>query len=73
MKKTNRRGMLMALPLYLFTIIFVAGPLIYMVALSFATNNESYGVTWRWTLENYGRILESTCRPLKSSNWLCVR
>lgn len=48
----------MALPLYLFTIIFVAGPLIYMVALSFATNNESYGVTWRWTLENYGRILE---------------
>ncbi len=48
----------MALPLYLFTIIFVAGPLIYMVALSFATNNESYGVTWRWTLENYGRLLE---------------
>jgi spermidine/putrescine transport system permease protein len=48
----------MILPLYLFTLVFVAGPLIYMVALSFATANEGYGVTWKLTLDNYRRILE---------------
>lgn len=58
MKRNNRRGLIMSLPLFLFTIVFVAGPLIYMVALSFATNNEGYGVTWKLTLENYTRILE---------------
>ena len=58
MKKRNQRGLIMSLPLFLFTVVFVAGPLIYMVALSFATNNEGYGVTWKLTLENYSRILE---------------
>ena len=48
----------MSLPLFLFTIVFVAAPLIYMVALSLATNNEGYGVTWSFTLEKYTRILE---------------
>jgi spermidine/putrescine transport system permease protein len=48
----------MILPLYFFTIVFVAGPLIYMVALSFATPREGYGVNWIWTLNNYKRILE---------------
>jgi spermidine/putrescine transport system permease protein len=48
----------MILPLYLFTLIFVAGPLLYMVALSFATSNEGYGVTWSFTLDNYKRIFE---------------
>ena len=58
MRKRSQRGLIMSLPLFLFTIVFVAGPLIYMVALSFATNNEGYGVTWKLTLENYARILE---------------
>lgn len=49
----------MILPLYLFTIIFVACPLIYMVALSFAAPDASgYGVLWNFSLENYKRILE---------------
>ena len=43
MRNDNRRGVLMSLPLFLFTIVFVAAPLIYMVALSLATNNEGYG------------------------------
>lgn len=46
-------------PLYLFTLLFVAGPLIYMVAVSFAANNGSgYGFTWAFTWENYKKILE---------------
>ncbi|MGI6068976.1 MAG: ABC transporter permease [Blautia sp.] len=57
-KKMSDKGALAALPLYLFTLVFVVGPLIYMVALSFATNNEGYGVTWSLTFENYKRILD---------------
>mgnify|MGYP000791528223 CR=1 FL=1 len=40
MKKRRNRSdssAWMALPLYIFTIVFVVCPLIYMVALSFAT------------------------------------
>ena len=36
MKKKKSGAVWMILPLYIFTIIFVAGPLLYMVALSFA-------------------------------------
>lgn len=45
-------------PLYVFTLAFVAGPLLYMVALSFSTNREGYGVIWRFTVDNYRRILD---------------
>ena len=38
MKKKNRWWLLIT-PLYLFTLLFVLGPMIYMVAVSFATNN----------------------------------
>ena len=38
MKKKNRWWLLIT-PLYLFTLLFVLGPMIYMVAGSFATNN----------------------------------
>ncbi len=58
MKKKNRWG-LCVLPLYLFTLLFVLGPLIYMVAISFAKNNgDSYGFQWIFTLENYRRMLD---------------
>lgn len=56
--KKNKRSLWMILPLYLFTIVFVAGPLFYMVALSFATNKDGYGVTWAFTLDNYRKILD---------------
>jgi len=50
---------ILAAPLYLFTLLFVLGPMIYMVAVSFASNNSgSYGFTWNFTLENFRRILD---------------
>lgn len=55
MKRHTRWGLCVA-PLYVFTLLFVLGPLIYMIALSFATNNEGYGVTWLFTLGNYARL-----------------
>lgn len=58
MKKQKNNSAWMALPLYIFTIVFVICPLLYVVALSFATPNRGYGVTWKFTLDNYKNILE---------------
>lgn len=44
----------MILPLYLFTIVFVACPLIYVLILSFTPQEGGFA----FTLENYRRILE---------------
>lgn len=50
---------LCVVPLYLFTLVFVLGPLVYMLAVSFAANNgDGYGFTWQFTLENYRKILD---------------
>ncbi|MEG0910806.1 MAG: ABC transporter permease, partial [Ruthenibacterium sp.] len=45
-------------PLYVFTLLFVAGPLIYMLVLSFQTRAEVWGVINEFTLNNYKNILE---------------
>lgn len=57
MKKHTKWWMCVA-PLYVFTLIFVLGPLIYMFALSFATNNDGLGFSWQFTLENYMRMAD---------------
>lgn len=53
----NTVGWLMASPLYLFTLVFVLGPLVYMVVLSFLQRAEVWGVTSQFTLANYQNIL----------------
>ena len=58
MKKKKNLWSFAMLPLYLFTLVFVVGPLVYMAAISFATNKEGYGVLWRFTTENYRKILD---------------
>lgn len=58
MKKNNSWG-ICVIPLYLFTLLFVLGPMIYMVAVSFATNNGSeYGFRWIFTVDNYRKMLD---------------
>lgn len=49
---------LLLLPMYLFTVVFVVGPLVYMVVLSFLQRAETWGVTGNFTLKNYIDILE---------------
>lgn len=56
-RKWNRWTFTLA-PLYIFTLLFVVGPLLYMVAISFASNKEGYGVIWRFTAENYKKIFD---------------
>lgn len=59
MKKKKSFGLfLTVLPLYLFTLCFVLGPLLYMIALSFATRGDGSSVVWNFTLDNYRKIGE---------------
>ena len=46
----QKRWFCLILPMYIFSILFVLGPLLYMIALSFATNHEGLGVTFHFTL-----------------------
>ncbi len=57
-RKTAGAGALAALPLYVFALVFVLGPLIYMVALSFMTRAEAWGVVPEATLKNYADIFQ---------------
>lgn len=59
-KERRKTGLsaLTVLPIYLFTIAFVAGPLIYMFVLSFLQRAERWGVVNVFTLENYVKIFE---------------
>ena len=49
---------LATLPLVLFVLVFVLGPIIYMVVLSFLTRADTWGVVNEFTLKNYRDILE---------------
>lgn len=57
MGKKKQRGIwLTVMPLYLFTLVFILGPMIYMVILSFMSKAEGWGVDNVLTLRNYIRI-----------------
>ena len=57
-KKKRSLGWLTVAPLYAFTLAFVLGPLVYMVALSFMTREEVWGVAAEFTLKNYRDIFQ---------------
>ena len=44
-------------PLYLFTVVFLVGPFIYMLVLSFLTRAETWGIVNEFTFGNYLKIL----------------
>lgn len=54
----HKNNWLLLLPMYLFTLLFVALPILYMFLLSFLTRAEVWGVDFTFTLDNYKRILE---------------
>ena len=59
-KKRNKYGgeALTLVPLYLFTLLCLVGPRVYMVVLSFLTQADTWGVVPEFTLENYAAIGE---------------
>lgn len=56
MKKN--RWLLCAAPLYAFTLAFVVGPAIYLLAISFAENSAGTGFQWGFTLDNFAKMLD---------------
>lgn len=58
-KKIGGMYIFTVIPIYLFTLAFVLGPLIYMVIISFRTKAEVWGVVNRFTLKNYTDIFQS--------------
>ncbi|MDR0690360.1 MAG: ABC transporter permease [Spirochaetaceae bacterium] len=56
--KKQRALSLPVLPMYLFTLAFVLGPLIYMLALSFMRREGAWGTAAELSLRNYRRILD---------------
>lgn len=57
-QKKSDLSWLTLVPIYLFTLLFILGPLLYMVALSFMTREEVWGVAAEFTLKNYRDILQ---------------
>lgn len=55
-EKRQRNATLLSLPMYIFTVVFVLGPLIYMLFLSFMTRDETWGIQYIFTLDNYKNI-----------------
>jgi len=56
-RKNRRTATLAVLPMYLFALVFVAGPLVYMLVLSFMTR-DTFGFSAVFTLENYRKIFD---------------
>lgn len=54
MKKTWR----LSIPLIVFTVVFVALPLVYIFVLSFLKRDVLWGVTNQFTLDNYKKLLD---------------
>ena len=56
--RVKRSAMAAVAPMYIFTVAFIAGPLVYMLAMSFLTRAEQWGITPAVTLRNYKHIFE---------------
>jgi spermidine/putrescine transport system permease protein len=57
-KRSKFTALIAIAPMYLFTLFFVLGPLIYMLALSFWQREGAWGVSPDWTLLNYAKIFD---------------
>ena len=55
---TSRWMWLTLVPLYLFTLVLVLGPLVYMLVLSFETRADLWGVIPQFTLASYKNIFQ---------------
>ena len=57
-RKDKRFVLLLKLPLYLWTVLFVLAALGYVIGLSLQSRGELIGVSGQWTLDNYARLRE---------------
>lgn len=69
----NRKNRIspMAIPMYLWTILFVAIPLIYILSMSFLKKAETWGVVMEFSLESYAQIFDPVyLKVFGQSLWL---
>jgi spermidine/putrescine transport system permease protein len=59
MKKKNKALWTAITPMYIFTMFFVAMPLLYVLWMSFMTRDDIWGYVNKFTLDNYKRIFDS--------------
>ena len=59
---SNGANIVFLAPMYIFTLLFIFGPLVYMLILSFLTRAETWGVINALTFRNYLKILEPVYR-----------
>lgn len=73
-KNKRRRGLLLALPAYIYIVLFFALPLLIVVVYSFATRNRFGGTDLSgWNLEAYEKLGEPIVRDiLFRSIWLAL-
>ena len=57
-RKDKRFALLLKLPLYLWTVLFVLAALGYVIGLSLQSRGELIGVSGQWMLDNYARLRE---------------
>lgn len=57
-RKDKRFALLLKLPMYLWTVLFVLAALGYVIGLSLQSRGELIGVSGQWTLDNYARLRE---------------
>ena len=55
-KTVQKNNWVLLVPMYVFTILFVGLPFIYLFVLSFQSRAEVWGIDWTFTLDNYKRI-----------------
>jgi len=57
-EREKRGAMAAVAPMYIFTVGFIAGPLVYMLIMSFLTRGEQWGILPIITARNYLHILD---------------
>jgi spermidine/putrescine transport system permease protein len=72
--KRKRKGLSpAAVPMYLWMILFVAVPLVYILCLSFLTKAETWGVVPQFSVGSYLRILDPTyLKVFGQSLWIAL-
>jgi spermidine/putrescine transport system permease protein len=58
MKKKSKAYLPAVAPMYIFTIFFVAMPLLYVLYMSFMTRDDIWGYVNKFTFDNYKRIFD---------------
>ena len=74
MRKRRRDGFsLSVLPMYVWTVLFVAIPLVYILAMSFMRRAETWGVVNEFTADNYLKILDPVyLKVFGESLWIAL-